>query len=215
MSVTGRVRTVSESLYERILAEPHIGTRLATEREAYDFERTSYLATWANSAGEDADRRAKAVDRGNTLAQRVEKEHAAAWVELTVRGVRRADVDVALEVGVASLALRWAFAETKAAALFDDGGVAVGDDVGYGPSRIFSPHETAALSDAIVNQSIADFASRFEDGESAWRTATGESQDPTADPFEAFAPVIAARIELARYLKTARIAGRALIVWHD
>jgi hypothetical protein len=215
MSVMARVRTVSEGLFGKILAHQQVATRLASEHEACDFERTSYLARWEDSAGRDADRRAKAVERAKVLADRLEKEHAAAWTELTALGLRRADVDVALEIGRAGLGLSWGFADTAAASLFTDGGAAVGDDVGYGPSRIFSPNETAALSHALLDQSITDFASRFERGAAEWRNTAGESPDPTVDPFEAFAAVVAARIELARYLKAARITGRASIVWQD
>jgi hypothetical protein len=140
MSVMARVRTVSEGLYGKIVAHPEIATRLARERETCDFERASYLAKWEYSAGRNADRRAKAVQRGEMPADGLEKQHAVVWVELIALGIRHADVDVALELGRAGLGLSWAFADTVAASLFHDGGIAVGDDVGYGLSRMFSPN---------------------------------------------------------------------------
>lgn len=211
MSVMARVRSLSESLHQKVLDEPGIATRLAMDREACDFERTSYLATWEDSGGRNAARRAQALDRGRILADRLEKEHAEVWTAL---GVGRADVDVALEIGRAGLGLGWALAGA-AAGLFTDGGVAVGDDVGYGPPRIFSWTETASIADAVLKQPVADFAARYERGASAWSEWTGERADATSDPFESFAAVVAARVALARYLKAARTAGRALLVWAD
>src|SRR5262245_12116272 len=78
----------------------------------------------------------------------LEKQHTAAWAELTAPGIRRAVVDVALESRTSGTGSELGVRGYKGASLFENGGAAVGDDVGYGPSRIFSPNETAALSRA-------------------------------------------------------------------
>jgi hypothetical protein len=134
-----------------------------------------------------------------------ENEHASVWTELAAANVRRSDVDVAFEVGRAGLGLGWAFAGSRAT-LFDEGaGVPVGEDVGYGPSRLFTPAETKTIYDAMLSLPIATFASQYERA----------SQAAPGDPYVSFEAVVVARVGLAEYMRVAKVSWRALLVWCD
>jgi hypothetical protein len=198
-----RIRSISEELEAKIRAAPEIATRLASEHEACDFERTTYVARWEDSAGHDPARRAKARERGLALADKVAAEHAATWKALIELGVQQRDVDVALEIGRAGLGLSWGLSDT-AATFLSSGGAAVGDDVGLGPTRMFSASETHAIFQSLQAQSISQFSASY-----------ARSAPEASDPFESFELVVAARVSVTRYPRNAKIIGRALLVWHD
>jgi hypothetical protein len=49
----------------------------------------------------------------------------------------------------------------------DDGGEAIGDDVGYGPARLYSPDDAAAIADALDRVTRAEAEPRFRAHEAA------------------------------------------------
>jgi len=202
VSVITHVRSISEELYGKLRERPDIATRLAAERQAIDFERTAFIAE--HLRGVPPETKAKVSEWANQRADALVGEHAAVWETLTKDGVQRSDVDVALEVGRVGFGLGLAFARTKVTIF--EAGEEVGDDVGYGPTRMFSPSETHALYAAMVALPIATFATQYE---------AASRGDTTSDPYEGFEMVVSARVKLGAYLHRAKVSFRALLVWSD
>ena len=93
----------------------------------------------------------------------------------------------------------------------DDGGLQFGDDVGYGPARLLSNKDVSSAMAAIEKIYIATFAGRYLEGYAA---APGEAATLLAE-YDDFAYVMPAFQRLVAYLRDARIASRALLVWFE
>ncbi|MBX3191508.1 MAG: DUF1877 family protein [Labilithrix sp.] len=209
MSVNFCARAVTERLEVRLRAEPSLATTLAAEHVAIDFDRTTYVGRI------EAESHARPLSPA-VLARvdELEAQHATCWRSLAEQSIERRDMDDTIELHRAYNGLSWGWATTDAAQLLfdDDGGSALGDDVGYGPARLLSNREVSTAIAAIEKIDLATFAARFRDGYAA---AVGGGATSLLAEYEDFAHVIPAFQRLVAYLGDARIASRALLVWFE
>jgi hypothetical protein len=210
MSVNFCARAISERLEACLRTEPWIATALATEHEAIDFNRATYV-TQLEAKSRSRPPPASALAR----VDRVEAEHERCWKDLRERGIEHRDVDDTLELHRAYNGLSWGWAGTAAARLLfeEDGGLQMDEDVGYGPARLLSNGDICSTIAEIEKVDIAAFATRYRAG---YASAPGGT--PTASllaEYEDFAHVIPAFHRLVAYLRDARIASRALLVWFE
>lgn len=209
MSVNFCARAVTDRLEARLRADPSLTTPLATEHVAIDFDRAPYLATL-----EAANRPRPLTASVLARVDKLEAEHATCWASLAEKNIERRDLDDTLEIHRAYNGLNWGWAGTPAAHLLfdDDGGLQLGDDVGYGPARLLSNHDVASTMAAIEKIDIATFAARYREGYAA---APGDGETTLLAEYEDFAHVIPAFQRLVAYLHDARMASRALLVWFE
>jgi hypothetical protein len=210
MSVNFCARAVTEQLEARLRKEPSLATLLATEHRAIDFDRATYVARV------EAESRTRPIPPA-ALARvdKLEAQHAQCWKGLAENSIERRDLDDTLELHRAYNGLSWGWAGTAAAQLLfeDDGGSRLGDDVGYGPARLLSNRDISTTMAAIEKVDIATFAARYREGYAA---APGENDATNLlAEYEDFAHVIPAFQRLVAYLRDARIASRALLVWFE
>ena len=89
----------------------------------------------------------------------------------------------------------------------------LGDDVGYGPARLLSNRDVSSTLTEIETIDIATFAARYREGYAA---ARADARTTTLlSEYEGFAHVMPAFQRLVEYLRDARIASRALLVWFE
>jgi hypothetical protein len=209
MSVNFCARALSEKLEARLRAEPHLATSLAAEHDAIDFRRDATVARYENET-----RTRPLSDAMMARVDRAEAANTETWKTLTADGIERRDVDESLELHRAYLGLSWGWSATTTARLFfeDDGGLHVGDDVGYGPARLFSNSEISAALAEIEKVDIATFAARYREG---FVVATKDAISSALAEYDDFALVMSAFHRFVGYLREARIAGRALLVWFE
>ena len=210
MSVNFCARAMTERLEAHLRADPSLTMPLAAKHVAVDFDRAPYLARL------EAENRSRPFPP-SALArvEKLEAEHAGWWKRLAEKSIERRDVDDTLELHRAYNGLNWGWAGTPAAQLlFDDaGGLQLGDDVGYGPARLLSNKDVSSAMAAIEKIDIATFAARYREGYAA---APGDGQTATLlAEFDDFAYVMPAFQRLVAYLRDARIASRALLVWFE
>ena len=199
---------MTERLEAHLRADPSLTMPLAAEHVAVDFDRAPYLA------------RLEAENRSHPLPPSVfarvdkfEAEHASWWKSLAEKSIERRDLDDTLELHRAYNGLNWGWVGTSAAQLLfdDDGGLQLGEDVGYGPARLLSNKDVSSAMAAIEKIDIATFAARYREGYSA---ARGESATLLAE-YDDFAYVMPAFQRLVAYLRDARMGSRALLVWFE
>lgn len=200
---------MTDRLEARLRADPSLTTPLATEHVAIDFDRAPYLATL-----EAANRPRPLTASVLARVDKFEAEHVTCWASLAEKNIERRDLDDTLELHRAYNGLSWGWAGTPAAQLlFDDGGLQLGDDAGYGPARLLSNNDVSSAMAAIERIDIATFAARYREGYAA---APGDSQTATLlAEYEDFAHVMPAFQRLVTYLREARIGSRALLVWFE
>lgn len=210
MSVNFCARAVTNRLEARLRADPSLTTPLATDHVAIDFDRGPYLARL-----EEANRPRPLTASVLARVDKLEAEHATCWASLAEKSIERRDLDDTLELHCAYNGLNWGWAGTPASKLlFDDhGGVQLGDDVGYGRARLLSNNDISSAMASIERLDIATFAARYREGYAA---APGDGQAATLlAEYEDFAYVMPAFQRLIAYLRDARIASRALLVWFE
>ena len=205
----------ARALSERALAQLHedeqLTVLLAAEHDAVDFDRVSYMARWEETA-----KRRSLPPRILARAEQLARDHERHWSRLAALGLAATDVGQTIELERAFLGLTWGWSSSAILRqIFDDaGGAPIGDNVGYGPARLFSNHEVGAMREAIAAIDLPTFAAAYHDGHKAFMTPLGQSYS-VAGEWEDFASGHHAMQRLVPYLREAAISGRALLAWFE